>query len=1070
MFVSRYAGTIHRLRWFILALWIVGSVASFMFLPNLTKVVAQKGNSYLPSTAPSVVAANWMKQIDPSSQTPSSTIVAIQNPHGLTKEDTAYFNRILETMNAHKKAYHIATVTAAFNTNKNASSSFKSKDGTTLIAIIGTRHGVGQPANSSAFTAIDNAFVKPPGGAHIYVTGDAKIQQDDMTISQQGVSKSGLVTVILVLVILLLVFRSVVSPIITLLSIGMSFIFTSGIVGWLANLGMPASTFTQTFLIAILFGAGTDYSIIMMMRFREEMMHGHPSRVQALEATLRAVSKTILFSGLTVFLSFAILYFAKFGLYRSAVGVSVGMLVTLVTCLVFIPAMLSLLGPHLFWPRRPKVGESHPPFRFWGWSGGVSIRRPWTVLLILIIVLTPVGLLFTDHRTFDPMTDIPQAPSVKGFHAIAKAFGEGKIMPVDIVLKTDANLRTPQGLTTIQQLTETLSSMPYVTGVDSATEPTGSVITSFQMGNQDLTVSKNLSKVENGLRQLNQGLGSATRQSANGISGVNKLKSGSQQVTSGISKVQQGIGKVASSMNAVAAGAGRVASGVSAFGTSTGKLANGLTALARGTGQLNQGTSQMSQGVGSLTSGANSLASGQKDLQSYASQLANALAAWAKANPAAAAQPSWQQIMALAKGLSAGETKATAGAQNLANGLGALNASSAQLAKASASINQATGKLAAGAKRLAQATPQLVTGTTNLAKGLNSLSAGTQVLATSTGKLAAGSGQVTSGIGKLGSGMQTMINGTARTKSAVSKLQSGVAQINQYLKETGRASTKQNPGFYIPQSTIDHNSQLKQAMNAYISPNGHIAKFSVTMSLNPYSTKALEQVPGLIQAAKTALMSSPVHSGSILATGATATQTDLNSVSSSDFVRTITIVLVAITILLMIMLGSVITPLYIITSLGGTYFVSMGLLQTLVIHVLHKPGLSWVDPFFVFLLLVALGVDYSIFLMSRYEEEIPKASDIASAMLTAMKRMGGVIFSAMFIMAGTFGSLSASGVTSLIEIAAGVVIGLLVYTVIFLAFFVPAAAAVVGGGHFWPFKTGASKRRLPSAMEAIEGE
>lgn len=1051
MFLPRYSRTIYRLRWLIVAIWLLGTAASALFLPSLQSVVAAKGTSYLPPTAPSMIAGQLLKQIDPTHRTPSSVIIAITDAHGITTADTQFFNRTLSQMNRHRSRYHVSSVTAALNTNPSLASSFTSKDKTTMIALVGLPAASGQPGNVVAFQALNAAFAAPPAGSHVYFTGDAKIQQDNLSISQQGVAKSAMVTVILVLVILLAVFRSIVSPIVTLLSIGMTFLITSGTVAWLAELGLPTSTFTQTFLIAILFGAGTDYSIILMNRFREELIAGHASREEALLATLTAVSKTVLFSGLTVFVSFGTLYFAKFGLFQSAVGVAVGMLVTLLTCLIFIPAILAILGPILFWPRRLKVGATHPPFKIWQWSGNLSIRRPWLTLLVLLVVLTPVALLFTNNRTFDPMTDIPQAPSVKGFRVLANAFGQGKVMPVTLVLNTPANLRTSQGLATIQNITHSLASTRGVAEVDSATQPTGTVIQSFQLSNQDIQVSQQLGKIQSGLGQLGQGLTQAASQSSASQSGVQRLQAGSDQVTQGLQHLSQGVQSVAGNTRKLESGARQVAQGATALASGLQSLAGGLDGLNHGTTQLSGGLSQMHQGTGQLANGATQLSAAQSQLQSTAQQLANALALWAKAHPTDASQPSWQQIQALAQGVAQGETKATVGTAQLTSGLNKVNASSTQVAAAATTLQHAAASLASGSHKMASQAPQLAAGSTQVADGLRGLHGGVQQLQSGTTHLATGSQQVTGGIKQVGTGMQQLFSGVQQASTATTQLRDGVRQVNQFMSQSGNASRQQNPGFYVPESAIRSKSDLQKALNAYVSPDGHIAKFSVILTNDPYSSQALAEIPTLNRIAAIALAASPVHSGQILASGATAAQADLNSVSSADFVRTMVIVLGSICLLLMLMLRSVFTPLYIIGSLGGAYFVTMGIMQEVASHIMKEPGISWVAPFFIFLLLVALGVDYSIFLMSRYEEEIPTAESLAVAMRDAMVRMGGVIYSAALIMAGTFGSLAASGVTSLIEIASGVVIGLFIYTSVFLAFFVPAAAAVVGDGHVWPF-------------------
>jgi uncharacterized membrane protein YdfJ with MMPL/SSD domain len=109
------------------------------------------------------------------------------------------------------------------------------------------------------------------------------------------------------------------------------------------------------------------------------------------------------------------------------------------------------------------------------------------------------------------------------------------------------------------------------------------------------------------------------------------------------------------------------------------------------------------------------------------------------------------------------------------------------------------------------------------------------------------------------------------------------------------------------------------------------------------------------------------------------------------------------------------------------------------------------EAMFMFFLLIALGVDYSIFLMSRFDEEFSRRSSAGPAMQAALRAMGIVIFSAAMIMAGTFGSLTASGMTTLLEIGTGIIIGLLLYAVVMLGFIVPAFATIAGNGHHWPF-------------------
>jgi RND superfamily putative drug exporter len=144
-------------------------------------------------------------------------------------------------------------------------------------------------------------------------------------------------------------------------------------------------------------------------------------------------------------------------------------------------------------------------------------------------------------------------------------------------------------------------------------------------------------------------------------------------------------------------------------------------------------------------------------------------------------------------------------------------------------------------------------------------------------------------------------------------------------------------------------------------------------------------------------------------------------------------------------------PVYILLSLAFNYFVAMGLVEFTFVRLFGHPGLSWNTAFFVFLVLVALGVDYSIFLMARFKEEY-RQGEAVNAMKKAMATTGSVIVSAALIMGGTFATFLYSGVNTLVQIGTGVVIGLFLYTAVFMGLVVPAITMLFGEANWWPFR------------------
>ncbi|MDB4868811.1 MAG: family transporter, partial [Cohnella sp.] len=150
-------------------------------------------------------------------------------------------------------------------------------------------------------------------------------------------------------------------------------------------------------------------------------------------------------------------------------------------------------------------------------------------------------------------------------------------------------------------------------------------------------------------------------------------------------------------------------------------------------------------------------------------------------------------------------------------------------------------------------------------------------------------------------------------------------------------------------------------------------------------------------------------------------------------------------------LRSILAPLYVLLSLGVNYLVTMGIMEFLFVKLLGFPGLSWTVSFFIFLIVVALGVDYSIFLMARFKEEY-RPGGVVPAMTKAMKTTGGVIISAAVIMGGTFGAMGFSGVGTLVQIGVGTLIGLLLYAVVFMGLVVPSFSFLLGEANWWPFR------------------
>ncbi len=185
--------------------------------------------------------------------------------------------------------------------------------------------------------------------------------------------------------------------------------------------------------------------------------------------------------------------------------------------------------------------------------------------------------------------------------------------------------------------------------------------------------------------------------------------------------------------------------------------------------------------------------------------------------------------------------------------------------------------------------------------------------------------------------------------------------------------------------------------------------------------------------------------------GTTATLIDSNNTANSDLHKIIPIVLVVILFILMILLRAILAPLILIGSVILSFAGSLGLSALVFNHLFHFAGSDAAVPLFGFIFLVALGVDYNIFLMTRVREESVK-SGTHKGIFKGLSVTGSVITSAGIVLAATFASLSVIPILFLVEIAFIVAAGVLIDTVIVRSLLVPGLTEDIGKLIWWPSK------------------
>jgi RND superfamily putative drug exporter len=245
---------------------------------------------------------------------------------------------------------------------------------------------------------------------------------------------------------------------------------------------------------------------------------------------------------------------------------------------------------------------------------------------------------------------------------------------------------------------------------------------------------------------------------------------------------------------------------------------------------------------------------------------------------------------------------------------------------------------------------------------------------------------------------------------------------------------------------------LRDAVAAFVSDDRSATRLWLTTTDDPYSQAAFAAVRRA-QAILGGAAADLGPSGGAFLGGPTAEFADVQAVLGRDFQRVAIVTVMGILVVLVILLRSIVAPLYLVATVLLSCATTLGLSAWFFQSVLGHGGVSFYLPLIVFVLLVALGSDYNIFLMSRVREESAQRP-IRAGIRVASGRTGAVITSAGLILAGTFGSMASAPLTVLLQVGLAVAVGVLVDTFVVRSVLVPAITTLAGDRAWWPSGTG----------------
>ena len=607
-----------------LVAWIAILLIAIFSLPDVDALTRQHSEISLPEDVQSSIATNIESKWGHGQDNTYVVGVVFNKKHGkLTSSDKEKIDNTIRFLKDNKKKLGIKSMMTP-NDNYATKAQLISKDKTTEIVQlnIANDHSTVSNVNKSLTKAVKTS------GIRTYVTG-VRILEDDFSASvQEGIKKTELITIFFIFIVLVIVFKSPIVPIISLLTVGVSFITSFSIVTNLVEkFNFPFSNFTQVFMVIVLFGIGTDYNILLYDKFKENLSKGM-SNHDATNDALRKAGKTILYSGSSILIGFSALGLAKFSIYQSAVGVAVGVAVLLVVLLTLNPFFMAVLGKKLFWPVKNFEGESNS--KLWHALSKGSLAHPIIYLVVMAVVVLPFCLFYSNNVNYNDADEISDStPSKAGLLLLQVHFSEGTPEYSTLYIQSGHKLDNEKSLKEIDQIVKKIQADPDVKFASSVTEPNGKSIKRLYVDNQLGTVNSGVNTARNGLGTLSNGSKQITNSAvqlqngANQLSnGTGRLQSGANQLLSGTTRLQNGANTLRVGTMQLATGAGRLESGTLNLQQGAVQLENGTIKLVNGAVNLQNGTRELSQGTQNFVN----------QLNSMSTQLSGKLSAKDKAN------------------------------------------------------------------------------------------------------------------------------------------------------------------------------------------------------------------------------------------------------------------------------------------------------------------------------------------------------------------------------------------------------------------------------------------------------
>ena len=496
--------------WVIIAGWLAVTAVLFQIAPSWESVTKDDDVGFFPPGYPSVIGQSLLKRGFPKDVSSSQAVIVVERTKGdLLRSDYDYIvslsNRLSRVKLEEPKLgikdivdYRRPVLGPRLN-----SQAGKALDGgpgqasLILVSLDGTYIAKKTRIAMDRLQDVLDKFDKPPDGLSMSMTGSAAVGRDMNRAANSSVSKTTWATISLVVVILLVVYQSPLLALLPLVTIALSVLVSLKTIASLTlipGLRFQVINITDIFVIVVLFGAGTDYCLFLIARYREELARGR-SNDEALREAIEQVGGALVASAGTVIVGLGMLWFSSFAkIQYTGPAIALSLAIGLLAALTLAPVLLHWLRGAVFFPFRPPHHEKGadpeqeglaqiPLSATWGKIASMVIQRPGLILSVSLLALLPFAILGArTSSNYSQLTDLsPDQPSIIGAKMVRRYFPAGELGPSTILLEhPKIDFRSDAGRAIVEGLSLKYAALKNVAEVRSISRPLGISPESFQ--------------------------------------------------------------------------------------------------------------------------------------------------------------------------------------------------------------------------------------------------------------------------------------------------------------------------------------------------------------------------------------------------------------------------------------------------------------------------------------------------------------------------------------------------------------------------------------------------------------